>query len=863
VLAADQAPRHADRFLDPLLAAHPPHRTAAGAAGARKTVAVLIDHLDHLSAGYEFNLRGAFVAACREHDLNLLVFVGRGIGDPDGWGVSQNRVYQLAHPDCVDGVILVSPGLATFCGEEGLRRLCESYRPLPLCSIGLAVPGVPSIVCDHVPGMEEVIEHLIREHGCRRLALVCGPETNPHARERLEAYRRVLARHELPYDPQLVGFGEFVIPAGRAVTDTLLGRGARFDALVAANDAMALGAIEALEARGVRVPRDVCVTGFDDLDLARLSSPPLTTVRQPLERLATLAVEAIVDQIAGKPVPECTSLPVALVTRKSCGCGFRRESHPPRRLPDAAPPPPEFVRQNAERLACSVADLVRVPGAKSADDATYLVRALRAELEGHQDAFILALEDLLEQYGQHNELFEELQAAVTLLRDEVGGAKAVDLEGLWHGARCTIASANTRAQAQQRLSMDATYLSLLRCGERFSSARDLASLRRALAEELSGMQVNEAVVCLCADDCDGELEPFFCMRDGVAYDPPAAAVAATQLLSRGAYCDDRRHTAFVLPLTFEAETLGVAVFEFGPSIRVYEMLRAQISVALKNRAFRAEIVHQTMLRERSVQERLAATERMKSLSALAGGVAHDLNSTIAPLVALPDYVLRGLDELANGPLSDVRRLRTHVEMIKAGALSATETIRDLMTLGRQGNVQKTRVDINRAVASCLAGEARLVAGQLDRRAELALRLHPEPLFVQASQHHLERAISNLVRNAVEAIDDTGTISVSTSQVRLAEPVSGYETVAPGHYAVVTVSDTGPGMAAEHISRAFEPFFSNKQLGDRSGSGLGLSIVLGVVKEHDGFVDLQSEPGQGTTFALYFALAVESPAGERV
>jgi DNA-binding LacI/PurR family transcriptional regulator/signal transduction histidine kinase len=842
-------------------AAHFQHRTAAGAAAARKTVAVLIDHLDHLSAGYEFNLRGGFVEACREHDLNLLVLVGRGIDDPDAWSTSHNRVYQLAHPDCVDAVVLVSPGLATFCGEEGVRRLCEAYRPLPLCSIGLAVPGVPSVVSDHAPGMEEVIEHLIRDHGCRRLALVCGPERNPHAQERLEAYRRVLARHNFPFDPQLVGFGEFVIRAGRAVTDALLAQGARFDALVAANDAMALGAIEALGARGVRVPRDVCVTGFDDLDLARLSSPPLTTVRQPLDRLAALAVEAVVDQIAGKPVPERSTLPVTLVTRKSCGCGFRRESHPPRRLPDAVPPPAEFVRQNAEPLARSVAELVQVPGAKSADDATYLVRALRAELEGHQDAFIVALEDLLEQYGHHNELFEELQEAVTLLRDEVGGARAVDLEGIWHGARCTIASANTRAQAQQRLSMDATYLSLLRCGERFSTAADLACLRRALAEELPGISVNEAVVCLYVDDCGDELQPLFCMRDGAPYEPPVDTLPATQLLSHGAYCEDRRHTAFVLPLTFEAETLGVAVFELGSSVSVYDMLREQISVGVKNLAFRAEIVHKTALHERSVQERLAATERMKSLSALAGGVAHDLNSTMAPLVTLPDFVLRGLDQLADGPLPDARRLRTHVETIKAAALSATQTIRDLMTLGRQGNVQKVLVDINRAVANCVTGEARLVTGDVDRRAELVLKLHPEPLVVQASQHHLERAVSNLVRNAAEATNDSGTVFVSTSLVDLAEPVSGYETVPPGHYALITVSDTGPGIPPGHISRAFEPFFSKKQLGDRSGSGLGLSIVLGVVKEHDGFVDLESNLGQGTTFTLYFPLQVESATAD--
>ena len=318
-------------------------------------------------------------------------------------------------------------------------------------------------------------------------------------------------------------------------------------------------------------------------------------------------------------------------------------------------------------------------------------------------------------------------------------------------------------------------------------------------------------------------------------------------------------SSLVLPLTFEAETLGVVVFERALGTAVYEMLRGQISVAVKNVALHREIVNKTALHERSVQERRAATERMKSLSVLAGGVAHDLNNALGPLVALPDIILRELDKLGIGPEQDGGRLRSDVATIKTAAQRATQTIKDLMTLGRHGQTQKGALDLNRAVAGCLTAEPLLFLQQEERKVEVELKLRPGPLVIHASQLHVERAISNLVRNAAEAITKSGRITVSTSLVCLTEPLAGHETVAPGEYAVVSVSDTGEGIEPEQIGRVFEPFFTKKKLGESSGSGLGSAIVHGVVREHHGYIDVASTPGSGTTFTLYLPTKAQSLA----
>ena len=127
-----------------------------------------------------------------------------------------------------------------------------------------------------------------------------------------------------------------------------------------------------------------------------------------------------------------------------------------------------------------------------------------------------------------------------------------------------------------------------------------------------------------------------------------------------------------------------------------------------------------------------------------------------------------------------------------------------------------------------------------------------------------RAISNLVRNAVEAIRGIGQVVIKLRKVHLSKPLDGYESVDPGDYAALSVSDSGDGIPEHDLSRIFEPFFSRKKVAPQSGSGLGLAIVHGVVKEHDGFVDVASRVGSGTTFTLYLpCIDITTPASERV
>ena len=357
------------------------------------------------------------------------------------------------------------------------------------------------------------------------------------------------------------------------------------------------------------------------------------------------------------------------------------------------------------------------------------------------------------------------------------------------------------------------------------------------------------------------LEPFFCLLDGRAVRAERRALLRRRTVSARGRALEKRRTLYVLPLVSETDLLGIAVLEAEPGSGTHEMLREQLEFAVKNVALHRELVEKTALHERSVQERIATAKRMNALSVLAGGVAHDLNNALAPLVALPQVMLKQLDGLRAGG-SD-REFREDLATIHMSALRAAQTIKDLLALGRQGRTNRESLDLNRVVQNALLNEEFYIEGAAASGIELELELDKEPLPIQGSETQIARAVSNLLRNAVEAIDGKGTVRVRTSTVHARRSrCSRTKRSSAGTYACISVTDSGSGISVADRDSIFEPFFSKKRLSEHSGSGLGLAIVHGVVKDHAGYVNVNSVPGIGATFTLYFPSAAERPRMRR-
>src|SRR5580704_11179161 len=213
------------------------------AAGPSPIVGLLIDSLED---SYQWSvLRGAMDAA-RDLGAHLLCFAG---GVLDGQGGARNGVFDLAGPQSVDALVVMSGAIGNRIGPERLARYCERYRPLPICSIAVDLGELSSVCIDNESGLRVMIEHLVRVHGKRRIAFVRGPVANAEAERRFAVYRQALDSSGIPFSPELVVVGDFEPRGGREAAAALLERkvDARgLDAIVAANDAMALGVLDEL-----------------------------------------------------------------------------------------------------------------------------------------------------------------------------------------------------------------------------------------------------------------------------------------------------------------------------------------------------------------------------------------------------------------------------------------------------------------------------------------------------------------------------------------------------------------------------------------------------------------------------------------
>ncbi len=250
----------------------------------------------------------------------------------------------------------------------------------------------------------------------------------------------------------------------------------------------------------------------------------------------------------------------------------------------------------------------------------------------------------------------------------------------------------------------------------------------------------------------------------------------------------------------------------------------------------------------ALQAKLQHSQKMEAIGTLAGGVAHDLNNILGGLVSYPELLLLKLPE--DSPL------RKSILTMQRSGEKAAAVVQDLLTLARRGVVVTEVVNLNDAIAEHLKSPEYEKLQSYHPAVHLEAHLEKDVLNILGSSTHLSKTVMNLVSNAAEAMPEGGALTVSTENRYIDRSISGYDDVKEGDYVVLTVSDTGTGIAPEDMEKIFEPFYTKKKMG-RSGTGLGMAVVWGTVKDHNGYIDVQSTEGKGTTFTLYFPVTRKS------
>jgi HD-GYP domain-containing protein (c-di-GMP phosphodiesterase class II)/DNA-binding LacI/PurR family transcriptional regulator len=533
----------------------------APANGDRKRIGILCNHLGGATRPLENEAARAFADVADERDAEIVFLPGRFYRTAAA-PFRDQFFGNAAAAACADGFVVLSSVLSRYLHGFDYAAFERSLGGKPLVCIGMALGNAPSVFTDNREAVRRAVRHLADEHGARRIAFIRGVDGNTEAEDRFAGYRAALAELGLDYDPALVATGNFLLAGGAEAVHELYARpGFAVDAIVAANDESALGAMGALALRGLRCPEDVRVVGFDDIEAAGLAAPPLSTIRQDFYGMARRACEILCDRLEGRAVAAASYLPSKFVPRGSCGCreAFGAGPAMPAALSGCLP---QVGQRHRAFLEAKCAELASALSSGPAAEEV-LARTL-AETEAAGLDPILWLKPL-----------EASSALPPAAPGESGGREAF-FAGLARAVNGYAANARKRA-ANRRDRYD---FILAEISQALIGARSLARIGEILAANLASLDLDFCLIALSASPAPGGagLRPgVIAGRTDWAEFPPEDRTSVGRAIA--GYGAPRIRIAEML--TLREEYYGVAVFGMDkPRGQITALLCMHISGAL-------------------------------------------------------------------------------------------------------------------------------------------------------------------------------------------------------------------------------------------------------------------------------------------
>lgn len=770
----------------------------------------------------------------RESAINFIGFQGQNVTSPEA------RVYEMVNPATIDGLVIWASSFANALGKEQTIKFCQRYHPLPLVSIGMPLPGIPSVLVNSYQATSELIEHLIKVHGCKKIAFLRGPQGHYDSEERYRAYLNTLSHFQLPFSPELVSaYGSW--EPNRIAGDLgvwLDEKKVQLDAIVAPSDRLAVAAVLELQRRQIQVPETIAVVGVNDEPCGKAIYPPLTTTTTRLYDRARQATNLLLDLIEGQPAPAQIYAPHELIIRRSCGCPA------PAVLISPVIPSAPAIPLNGNTVLphpFSIKELLQgiMPvGGELTHQLESLLDCFLHDLEQAAPCFFTAkLEQLLipaktpEEIGAWEKIATQLRELINPLLDPTRLHRA---ENLWFQSKVIFSEIKERLILKQRFTAIDRNWEIYHHTRQLISTFELPQLIPVIQQCL--LESGFATFYLSLYEKWAQSHPDPNRARLILANTPKGPIDLTNretvfhlpdLAPAGFPETETAYSLLVLPLYFESHHLGFLLVDRIPFFTrgfAFTALQAQISSALWGAMlFTKQAQAQKML----TRQAHALTRSNNELQKFAYMSSHDLQEPLRKITVFGGR-LQG-----NASYCTAQQLE-FLQQIQTAAARMQNLISALLEFS-QGSLKNQhpfeKTDLSQIAAEVIE-DLEIKITQSRARIELG----PLPTL-QAAPLQMRQLFQNLISNGIKFGRENIPPRIRIFATQDTEGV------------LIHFADNGIGIEAENHQRIFTMFEQIQQNGKSVRSGMGLAFCKNVVERHGGTIRVESFPGAGSTFTV--------------
>lgn len=782
--------------------------------------------------------QGAMKAA-QEHETRLVYYPTINLNSTPPFAPQSKVLFDLVDARYIDGLVIWYAGIAEGVGIDRGESFLGRYKDIPLVTIGGKLANFPDLSIDNYHGVYASVEHLIKIHQRRRIAIVRGPRGHPDADERYQAYADALRAYNLPVDPDYEAQSLFEVATAGKMTEMAVAHWLEdlhldVDAIVASSDYMALGVIRAIESCGLRVPENIAVVGFDNVDDSEASIPSVTTVSQPFYELGRQGTEMLLALMDGQVVPARSTMPAQLVVRESCGCTAKSLSLSQLVLEGYTKPTTDISYSPDMRSPgdlAAAAQEFNIPVAQLEN----LAMLFKSDLNGktsHQFLSALRLSLIEAQKTHFNAI--AWQNAISVLRRQALTTSNGDIgwlgETLFNQARILVTEIHQRAYVRQKLDVGLQLENVLRTSETLINSFEGQLFVDTLYQRLAELGFSSFYLTLY----DKPGQPAMGSSLFLAYDngqrldlPPEALHFPTgQLLPEAVHPAHPTAPIVVEPLFFRDEQQGLLVFEVGPTEgTIYENLRAQISGALQGSRLHQQLITRTSELETANNE----------LEAFSYSVSHDLRAPLRAIDGFSHILAEDYEAILPEEAQNLlKRIQYQVKWM--GNLIA-----DLLEFSRIGRkpLQVEAIDTNQLVQEILED---FWANNEWKQAEIVVEALPP---CKADWSLLKQVWINLISNAIKYSSKREHPRIEIRHITRDDDKTG------DRKTVYLVKDNGVGFDMLYVDKLFGVFQRLHSENEYEGTGIGLAIVRRIIERHGGTIWVEAEVDKGATF--YFTI----------